>query len=34
VRTVRAIKAGEELLINYNGDWDNETPVWFDKGGE
>jgi len=31
VRAVRAIKAGEELFINYNGDWDNETPVWFDK---
>ncbi|MBS1604567.1 MAG: SET domain-containing protein-lysine N-methyltransferase [Bacteroidetes bacterium] len=33
VRAVRAIKAGEELFINYNGDWDNETPVWFDKKG-
>lgn len=30
VRTVRAIKAGEELFINYNGDWDNRTPVWFE----
>lgn len=29
VRTVRAIKRGEELLINYNGDWDNAKPVWF-----
>jgi hypothetical protein len=30
VRAVRFIKAGEELYINYNGDWNNETPVWFD----
>lgn len=29
VRTVRAIAAGEELTINYNGDWDNESKVWF-----
>ncbi len=30
IRTVRAVAAGEELTINYNGDWDNATPVWFD----
>lgn len=30
VKTMRFIKAGEELFINYNGDWNNETPVWFD----
>jgi SET domain-containing protein len=30
VKTVRGVQAGEELLINYNGDWNNETPVWFD----
>jgi hypothetical protein len=30
VKTVRAIKAGEELLINYNGEWNNDKPVWFD----
>lgn len=29
VKTVRAIKAGEELSINYNGDWNNAKPVWF-----
>jgi len=29
VKTVRAIKAGEELFINYNGDWNNTAPVWF-----
>jgi len=30
VKTVRPIKAGEELTINYNGDWDNGESVWFD----
>jgi hypothetical protein len=29
--TVREIKAGEELFINYNGKWNNKKPVWFDK---
>lgn len=29
VTTVRDIKKGEELLINYNGDWDDATPLWF-----
>lgn len=30
IKTVRAIGAGEELTINYNGDWNDEKPVWFD----
>lgn len=30
VRTVRDIKKGEELFINYNGDWDDRKPLWFD----
>ena len=30
VKTVRSIAAGEELTINYNGDWNDETKVWFD----
>lgn len=30
VTTVRPIKAGEELLVNYNGDWNDATPLWFD----
>lgn len=25
------IKAGEEILINYNGEADNEDPLWFNK---
>ena len=29
VKTVRDIAAGEELFINYNGDWDNDHPLWF-----
>lgn len=33
IRTVKDIKAGEELFINYNGDWNDETPVWFEVGG-
>ena len=30
VKTVRQINPGEELTINYNGDWNNEKKVWFD----
>jgi uncharacterized protein len=30
IRTVRDIQKGEELTINYNGDWDNEKKVWFE----
>jgi uncharacterized protein len=29
VKTVRPVKKGEELYINYNGDWDNGRPLWF-----
>ncbi|MEO6838637.1 MAG: SET domain-containing protein [Ginsengibacter sp.] len=32
IKTVREIKPGEELTINYNGDWNNIKPVWFDAG--
>lgn len=31
VRSVRFIKAGEEIFINYNGDWNDTAPVWFDR---
>lgn len=31
VRTVCPVLAGEELFINYNGNFDDERPVWFDK---
>ena len=30
IKAVRDIEAGEELTINYNGDWDDTAPVWFD----
>ena len=30
VKAVRDIKQGEELFINYNGDWDNKKKVWFE----
>lgn len=29
IRAVRDIKAGEELFINYNGDWNDIKPLWF-----
>lgn len=30
IRAVRSVKKGEELFINYNGSWNNETSLWFD----
>lgn len=30
VRTVRPIMAGEELFINYNGDWNDRKRLWFE----
>jgi uncharacterized protein len=30
IKTVAAIKAGEEITINYNGDNNDATEVWFD----
>jgi len=29
VKTVRIIEKGAELTINYNGDWNDETKLWF-----
>ena len=29
IKTVHPIKAGEELFINYNGDWNDSKPLWF-----
>lgn len=31
VQAVRDIAAGEELTVNYNATWNDETKVWFDK---
>ena len=30
IKTIRAVKKGEELTINYNGDWNDNKKVWFD----
>lgn len=30
VKTVRVIGKGEELTINYNGDWNDSRKLWFD----
>lgn len=30
IKTMRPIEAGEELTINYNGDFDKEKTVWFE----
>lgn len=30
VVALRTIKKGEEILVNYNGDPTDKTPVWFD----
>ncbi len=31
IQTVKPVKAGQELFINYNGDWDDATRVWFHR---
>ena len=30
IKAVHPIKAGEELFINYNGEWNDSKPLWFD----
>jgi len=30
IKTIRPIKKGEELTINYNGDWNDSKKIWFD----
>lgn len=30
IKTVRKILPGTELTINYNGDWNDLKPVWFE----
>ncbi len=32
IKVVRSIPAGQEIFINYNGDWNNTKPLWFDAG--
>jgi SET domain-containing protein len=31
IRTVRKIKKGDEIFINYNGTWNDQKLVWFDQ---
>jgi uncharacterized protein len=30
VKTVREINSGDELTINYNGNWNDEKKIWFE----
>lgn len=30
VKTIRDVMKGEELTINYNGDWNSHKKVWFE----
>jgi SET domain-containing protein len=30
IRTVRDVITGEELCINYHGNWNDTRPVWFE----
>lgn len=30
IKSVKTIEKGEELTINYNGDWNDGKRVWFD----
>jgi SET domain-containing protein len=30
IKTIRPIKKGEELTINYNGNWNDNKKVWFE----
>lgn len=34
IKTIRTIPAGEELTINYNGDWNDNRKIWFDIHGD
>ncbi|MEO5648449.1 MAG: SET domain-containing protein [Ginsengibacter sp.] len=33
IKTIREIQRGEELTINYNGDWNDAKKVWFEVTG-
>jgi hypothetical protein len=30
IKTIRLVKEGEELTINYSGDWNSKKKVWFE----
>ena len=29
IKTMEDVKAGDELTINYNGNWNDQSDVWF-----
>ena len=31
IKTITSISEGEELTINYNGDTEDQSPIWFHK---
>jgi uncharacterized protein len=31
IKTVKPVKKGSELCVNYNADPNDKTPVWFHK---
>jgi uncharacterized protein len=31
IRTIKAVKKGAELCVNYNASPEDKTPVWFDR---
>lgn len=30
IKTIRTVQEGEELTINYNGNWNDNKRLWFD----
>jgi len=30
IKTIRPIKKGEEITINYNGNWNDRKKIWFE----
>lgn len=34
IKTVRQIEPGEELTINYNGNWNDKKKVWFNTSDQ
>ena len=34
IKTVRSVQAGDELTINYNGDWNDPKQVWFNTASQ
>ena len=30
IKTIRPVKKGEEITINYNGNWNDNKKIWFE----